>query len=177
VAKNFAGKWGGKLAEKTGLASVGRSIRSVAEAAGFAKEHDKSKDPEHVQHARERGRQRDMKSLSADVEYASKNGTHRNGTALKAGELQQMKHTLAHMQNGNHTLSQAKKLAEVDMKQDLKDAEREGRERAEALPHNQRNQGEQQPPAPDNPQPANNDNPRPNPLPGNQRGLGNNDDE
>ena len=173
VAKNFAGKWAGVAAEKTGLASVGRSIRSMAEAAGFAKEHDKSKDPEHVQHARERGRQRDMKSLAADVDFASKNGTHRDGSALKAGELQKMKHTLDHMQNGNHSLSQARKLAEVDMQQDKKDAEREGRERAANLPHSQRNQGDQQPPANDQPQPAN-DNPRPGPLPGNQRGAGEN---
>ena len=154
ASKNFAGKWAGKAAEATGLASVGRSIRGVAEAAGFVKEHDKSTDPEHVQHARERGRQRDMRSLQADIDYAGTHGTHRDGSELKKGELRQMQHTLHHMQNGNHTLSQAKKLAKVDMAQDLKDAEREGRERASELPNNQRNNqnnpGGQNPPPPNN---------------------------
>ena len=137
-AKNVASKWGGKLAEATGLASVGRSIRGAAESVGIVKEHDKSKDPEHVQHARERARLRDMNSLKADVDYASENGTHRNGSQLKAGELQRMKHTLDHMQQKNLTLSQAKRLADVDMYQDALDAQREGKEKAGELPANQR---------------------------------------
>ncbi len=136
--KNVASKWGGKFAEATGLASVGRSIRGAAESVGIVKEHDKSKDPEHVQHARERARLRDMNSLKADVDYASENGTHRNGSQLKAGELQHMKHTLDHMQQKNLTLSQARRLADVDMHQDSLDAEREGKEKASELPANQR---------------------------------------
>lgn len=183
TSRNFAGKWAGKAAEATGLASVGRSIRSMAEAAGFATEHDKSKDPEHVQHARERGRQRDMRSLQADINYAGEHGTHRDGSALKKGELRQMQHTLHHMQNGNHTLSQARKLAKVDMAQDLKDAEREGRERASELPNNQRNNqnnpGGQNPPQQggvnQNPQNQNNQRNSQNPLPNNQRNQGDND--
>ena len=172
-AKNLASKWGGKFAEATGLASVGRSIRGAAEAVGIVKEHDKSKDPEHVQHARERARLRDMNSLRADVDYGTAHGTHRDGTELKPGELRRMQHTLNHMENGNHTLSQAKRLAEVDMKQDVLDADREGRELARELPNNQRrnqpaNQNNQ--PANQNNQPINNppaNNPPGNNPPGN----------
>ena len=153
-AKNLAGKWGGKFAEATGLASVGRSIRGAAEAVGIVKEHDKSKDPEHVQHARERARLRDMNSLKADVDYGTAHGTHRDGTEFKPGELRRMQHTLNHMENGNHTLSQAKRLAEVDMKQDVLDADREGRELARELPNNQRRNQ----PANQNNQPANQNN-------------------
>ena len=179
ATRNFAGKWAGKAAEVTGLASVGRSIRSVAESVGIAKEHDKSQDPEHVKHARERGRQRDMKSLASDYEYASAHGTHRNGKEVKPNELRHMKHTLDHMQNGNHTLSQAKKLADVDMLEDVKDVEREGRERARELPNNQRHQENpaQNNPPPNNPEPNNQrrNNPPPNhPLPNNQRQHGEN---
>ena len=171
--KNVASKWGGKFAEATGLASVGRSIRGAAEAVGIVKEHDKSKDPEHVQHARERARLRDMNSLRADVDYGTAHGTHRDGTELKPGELRRMQHTLNHMENGNHTLSQAKRLAEVDMKQDVLDADREGRELARELPNNQRrnqpaNQNNQ--PANQNNQPINNppaNNPPGNNPPGN----------
>ena len=160
-AKNLASKWGGKAAEATGLATLGRSIRGAAESIGIVKEHDKSKDPEHVQHARERARLRDMNSLKADVDYGTAHGTHRDGTEFKPGELRRMQHTLNHMENGNHTLSQAKRLAEVDMKQDVLDADREGRELARELPNNQRrnqpaNQNNQ--PVNQNNQPANRNN-------------------
>ncbi|MBR6172319.1 MAG: hypothetical protein IKQ49_04000, partial [Eubacterium sp.] len=92
AAKNFGAKWGGKLADATGLSSVGRALRGAAEAAGFSKEHDKSQDPETVKHARERGRQRDMNSLKSDMDFAKQNGMHRNGKKLERGELQRMQY-------------------------------------------------------------------------------------
>jgi len=136
--KNLASKWGGKIAEKTGLASVGRSLRNAAESVGLVKEHDQSKDPEHVKHARERQRLRTMNSLKSEVDYASEHGTLRDGTAVKPGDLQYMKHTLDHMQNKNMNLRDAQRLAKVDMVEDHKDAVREGKMRARELPANQR---------------------------------------
>ena len=137
-AKNMASKWGGKFAEATGLASVGRSIRGAAENIGLVKEHDKSKDPEHVKHARERSRLRTMNDLKSEIDYASDNGTLRDGRQLGANDLQYMKHTLDHMQNKGMTLKQAQKLAKVDLAEDHRDAELEGRKKAHALPTNQR---------------------------------------
>ncbi len=138
AAKNMAGKWAGKAAEATGLASVGRAIRGAAEAVGIVKEHDKSKDPAHVQHTRERGRQRDMNSLKADIDYADKNHTHRDGSALKKNELNHMKATYNHMEKDGLSLNKARKLADVDMKQDDLDRKREAAEKARELPTNLR---------------------------------------
>ena len=126
-AANMASKWGGKLAEKTGLASVGRALRSAAEAVGVVKEHDKSQDPKTVQQARTRSHQRQEKKLGADIDYAKQHGTHRDGRVLKQGELAKMESTLKHMQGGN-SLSDAKKLAAVDMAEDKKDQKMEEKE-------------------------------------------------
>ena len=126
---NMAKKWGGKLADVTGLSTVGRTLRNAAEAVGIAKPHDKSTDSETVKRGRERDRQRDQKKLAADIAYAEKNGTHRDGSGLKANELSRMKSTLGYMEDGK-TLSEAKKLADVDMKHDALDRKMEAAEAA-----------------------------------------------
>ena len=135
---NIAKKWGGKLADATGLSSVGRSLRGAAEAVGIVSPHDKSKDPETVKQGRERDRLRDQKKLAGDVAYAEKHGTHRDGKALEKNELNKMKKTLGYMENGK-TLGEAKKLAAVDMKHDDLDRKMEAAEKAKELPTNMRN--------------------------------------
>ena len=124
----------GKAADAVGLSSVGRAISNVAETMGLKEEHDKSKDPITVQHARERNRQRSMNALKSDIDYARQNGKHLNGSKLRQGELQRMQHTYDHMKNGNHSYSDAKKLADIDMKEDKKDSKLNGIARSLGAP-------------------------------------------
>ena len=135
AAKNVAGKWAGKAADATGLSRVGRGIRSIGEAVGVVKKHDKSKDPEAVKHERSRERQRKMDDMKANLDYAAThNGKDLNGKDLTGTKREKMEKTLEHMQNNKDmSYSQASRLADVDHKQDKKDAAQNAANRAKEL--------------------------------------------
>lgn len=143
AAGNVARKWGSAAAEATGLAGVGRGIRNAAEAVGIIKAHDQDKDPETVKESRKRGQQRDKAQLQKDYDYAQAHGTTRSGKEITPKDLRRMEHTLAHMEAGK-SLSEAKQLAAVDMKEDTKDSMAEARQMQRELPHRfaQRRAGE-----------------------------------
>ncbi len=135
------GKLGSFVAGKTGLGKV-------TDALGWTKDASKNygqKSPEKQAaqaQTKERERQRSMKALQADYDYASKNGTHIGGKALKKGELDKMGKTLKYMGDGK-SMKEAKSLASVDMKQDKLDLKAEAGREAKMLKNPPPSQKEQ----------------------------------
>ena len=146
-ASNIGSKIGGGLASVgkgawnvTGGRALGAAGKAVKDAtigkaysAITGRDLDSGEKTSATKQKDERSRQRQMKDLKANIDHVGKTGRDLNGNKVSAEQKDKMQRTYDKMNDSGMSLKDAKKSAEIDMKEDKADAKQDAANEAKSL--------------------------------------------
>ncbi len=146
-ASNIGSKIGGGLASVgkgawnvTGGRALGAAGKAVKDAtlgkaysAVTGRDLDSGEKTAATKQKDERSRQRQMKDLKANIDHVGKTGRDLNGNKVSAEQKDKMQRTYDKMNDSGMSLKDAKKSAEIDMKEDKADAKQDAANEAKSL--------------------------------------------
>ena len=146
-ASNIGSKIGGGLASVgkgawnvTGGRALGAAGKAVKDAtigkaysAITGRDLDSGEKTSATKQKDERSRQRQMKDLKANIDHVGKTGRDLNGNKVSAEQKDKMQRTYDKMNDNGMSLKDAKKSAEIDMKEDKADAKQDAANEAKSL--------------------------------------------